>query len=96
MKIFVAAILAALYLGILWGPTLLVARRLYWGGWLSIFRWLRIILPSQLVLTVALLVFADIAGLRNPAGLMALATVGVSALGAAIMTLSGFVAMPRN
>ncbi|MFA9215990.1 MAG: hypothetical protein ACEQSK_02690 [Sphingomonadaceae bacterium] len=81
------AVLALLYLGLLWGPALLVARRLQRERALPMLGWLRAILPGQLVLTVLLLVLADALGLRNPAGLLALVTVGVSALGALLMLL---------
>lgn len=90
MKILLFAILAAVFFGILWGPAFVVARKLRRGGDGASFRWLRIVWPTQLIATLALVVLADAAGLGNPAGLMVAVTLGVSVSGAAILALFRF------
>lgn len=87
MKIFFVAMLAALFLGVLWGPALLVARRFQRAGDATALRWLRIVWPLQLVSTLALVVLADAAGLADPAGLFAAITFGTGIAGAAVLAL---------
>jgi hypothetical protein len=96
MKLLLAVLLAAIYLSLLWGPAIAVARKAGRHDTAFAYRCLRIILPLQVVSTVVLLVLAEMAGWHNPAGLMALATLGVSAGGAAAMALAGWMARFRK
>ncbi len=82
--------MAASYLSILWGPSLLVARQQQRLGCRSALNALRIIWPSQLVAAFALSFVADANGLENPAGLFAAATAAASLAGAAVCMLLGW------
>lgn len=90
MKLLFAAVGAAVYLAILWGPAFLVARQLQRAGNPSALRALRFIWPSQLVVTFVLLFTADTIGLQNPAGLFVAATALASLAGAAVCKLLGW------
>jgi hypothetical protein len=92
MKLLFAAVAAAVYLSILWGPAFLVARQSQRRGNFSALRALRFIWPSQLVATFALLFTADTIGLQNPAGLFVAATAASSLAGAAVCKLLGWYA----
>lgn len=87
-----AAVMAAAYLAILWGPAYFVARQLQRAGQLAAWRALRFIGPLQLVTAFALAFAADAIGLPNPAGMFVAATATSSAAGAAVCKLLGWYA----
>jgi hypothetical protein len=95
MKLLFSVLLAAVYLCLLWGPSYLVARARQRAGQRSAFRPLRLILPTQLVLTFALLLVADEIGVPNPAGLFAAVTAALSLAGALACKLLGWFAARR-
>lgn len=90
MKLLLAAVLAAAYLSLLWGPAFLVARQCQRAGKPSALRPLRIIWPAQLFATFALLLLADTIGLHNPALWFVVATAAASLSGAAACKLLGW------
>lgn len=90
MKLLFAAVLAAVYLSILWGPAFFVARLSQRAGNRAALRPLRFILPTQLAATFALMLVADGIGLHNPAGLFVAITAAVSVAGGAICKLLGW------
>ncbi|MGV7206698.1 hypothetical protein ACLB1G_02460 [Oxalobacteraceae bacterium A2-2] len=87
MRIVLAAMVAVLYLCLLWGPALWLARRRWRRGDYRVLGRLRVLLPAQLVATVVLAVAADAAGLHNPAGIIAALSVAASLLGAASLLI---------
>ena len=92
MKILFAAVLAAVYLSLLWGPAFFVARQSQRAGHRLALRALRFLLPAQLAATFALVLAADGMGLKNPAGLFVAATAASSLAGAAVCKLLGWYA----
>ncbi|WP_343730061.1 hypothetical protein [Duganella sp.] len=87
MRIILILVAVLAFLVALWGPPLMVARR-YWlreNPWA--FRNLRFVLPAQLIAAVTLAFAAEFSGLRNPAALMAGATILVGLLGAGLLAL---------
>lgn len=92
MKLLFAAVLAAVYLSLLWGPAFFIARQSQRTGSRLALRPLRFILPAQLAATFALVLVADGFGLRNPAGLFVAATAASSLAGAAVCKLLGWYA----
>jgi len=87
MKILFAATLLVIFLGMLWIPVCVVARKLTNQGDAYAFQTLRVILPGQLISVVTLAFFTDTIGLRNPAGLVVAIVFGVSLLGALALLL---------
>jgi len=87
MKILIALVLVAVFLGVLWAPVWLVARKFRMGSDALALRSLRFILPGQLIAVVVLAFLADAIGLRNPAGLVVAIVFGVSFVGAGILFL---------
>lgn len=81
MRMLFAAILIVIFLGMLWTPACLVARKLANQGDAHALQNLRVVLPGQLISVIALTFLADIIGLRNPAGLVVAILFGVSLLG---------------
>ncbi|NVM76137.1 hypothetical protein FHW83_001932 [Duganella sp. SG902] len=87
MRIILILVAVLAFLLALWGPPLMVARK-YWlreNPWA--FRNLRFVLPAQLIAAVTLAFAAEFSGLRNPAALMAGATLLVGLLGAGLLAL---------
>lgn len=87
MKILFALALIAVFLGVLWVPVWLVARKFHMGSCALAPRPLRFILPGQLIAVLVLAFLADAIGLRNPAGLLVAIVFGVSIAGAGILFL---------
>ena len=87
MRLVLIAFATLVFIGVLWGPVLWVARRSWLRGYPYAFRQLRFVMPAQLMAAVGLAFAADLLGMRNPAALLAGATVVVGASGAAALAL---------
>jgi hypothetical protein len=90
MRILLIAFAVLVFLGVLWGPPLAVARQFWLRENPYAFRQLRFVLPAQLMVAVVLAFAAEVAGLRQPAAMMAGITVAVGALGAGVLALLGY------
>ena len=82
MRILLILVATLAFLGVLWGPAFAVALRYWKRGDATAFRQLRYLYPAQLILAVALAYTADLLGLRQPAALLAGATLCAGACGA--------------
>lgn len=82
--ILTVAILGALFC-LLWGPSFLVARRLWFRGDLAVFRSLRLLWPTQTVLVAGLVFAADAADWTNLPGYTVAITAAVGIAGAAAL-----------
>lgn len=87
MRIILILVAVLAFLVALWGPPLMVARRFWLRENPWAFRNLRFVLPAQLIAAVTLAFAAEFSGLRNPAALMAGATLLVGLLGAGLLAL---------
>jgi hypothetical protein len=87
MRILLILLAVVVFLGVLWGPALVVARQFWLRENPYAFRQLRFVLPAQLMVAVVLAFAAEVAGLRQPAAIMAGVTVAVGALGAGVLGL---------
>jgi hypothetical protein len=90
MRILLIAFAVLVFLGVLWGPPLVVARKFWLRNNSYAFRQLRFVLPAQLMAAVVLAFTAEVLGLRQPAALMAGVTVAVGALGAGALALFAY------
>jgi uncharacterized membrane protein len=90
MRILLIVLAVLVFLGVLWGPPLVVARQFWLRNNPYAFRQLRFVLPAQLLVAVVLAFAAEVLGLRQPAAVMAGVTVAVGALGAAALALLGY------
>ncbi|TWI63552.1 hypothetical protein IP91_03523 [Pseudoduganella lurida] len=89
MRLLQLILMTAVFLTVLCGPALLVARKLYLRGYRLATRPLRIIVPLQLIVAFGCIVAADMYGEHNLAAMIVLATFGTSALGAGAMWAIG-------
>jgi hypothetical protein len=97
MKLLHALILLAAFLCIVWGPAVVVARRLHRRGDDSAMRALRFVLPAQLILVLCLAVGAELLEANNPAALLVAVVAATSALGAlALMLVAAWARMRRR
>jgi hypothetical protein len=87
MRILLILVATLVFLGVLWGPAFMVALRYWKRGDAYAFRQLRYLYPAQLILAVALAYTADLLGLRQPAALLAGATICSGACGALFVWL---------
>ncbi|GGY81358.1 hypothetical protein ACFFTM_07500 [Pseudoduganella plicata] len=87
MKLLHALILIAAFLCIVWGPSVMVARRLRRRGDDSAMRALRFVLPAQLIVVLSLAVGAELLEASNPAALLVAVVAATSALGAGMLML---------
>jgi hypothetical protein len=87
MRILLILVATLVFLGVLWGPAFMVALRYWRRGDAGAFGQLRYLYPAQLIVAVALAFTADLLGLRQPAALLAGATVCVGVCGALFISL---------
>ncbi|WEF30972.1 hypothetical protein [Pseudoduganella chitinolytica] len=97
MKLLHALILLAAFLCIVWGPAVVIARRLRRRGDDSAMRALRFVLPAQLIVVLCLAVGAELLEAANPAALLVVVVAATSALGAlALMLVAAWRRMRRR
>jgi len=97
MKLLHALILLAAFLCIVWGPAVVIARRLGRQGEYAALRGLRFVLPAQLIVVLCLAVAGEIVNVSNPAAMLVAAIAATSALGAvALMALAAWARMRRR
>jgi hypothetical protein len=82
-KLILFCLILGMLFCLLWGPSFMVARRLWRRGDYAAFRSLRLLWPAQLVLAGGGVFAADAAGLTNPAGYTVAIIAAVSLAGAA-------------
>lgn len=87
MRIVVIAAFLAVVLGLLFGPSFWLARRLQERGDWAAVRGLRVVWPLQLIAAAGLFLLADWMDLRNPAGVTVAIIAAVSLGGAAMLWL---------
>lgn len=85
MRILQLILFVAIFLAVLCGPVVLVARNLHRRGYPGARRWLRIIVPAQLVVALGTIVLADEFGQHALPLLIVVATVATSAVGALVL-----------
>ena len=97
MKLLHALILLAAFLCIVWGPAVVVARRLGRRGEYAAWRCLRFVLPAQLIVVLSLAVAGEFIDVPNPAAMLVAAIAATSALGAAaLVALAAWTRMRRR
>jgi hypothetical protein len=94
MRMVVLALAVLVFLAVLWGPALYLARRGPARSVYGSYGLLRRLLPAQLVAAIVLTVAADYTERWDLGMVIAAVTVAVSAGGAAIMSLRRL--MPRR
>lgn len=87
MRILQMILFVAVFLAVLCGPVVLAARKLERRGFPGARRWLRVIVPAQLVLALGAIVLADELGEHALPLLIVVTTIATSALGAAALWL---------
>jgi hypothetical protein len=88
MRILQLILFVAVFLAVLCGPVVLVARNLVRRGYPGARRWLRVIVPAQLIVALGTIVLADEYGQHALPTLIVLTTIATSALGAAALWLA--------
>jgi hypothetical protein len=89
MRILQLLLFVAVFLAVLCGPVVLVGRNLHRRGYPGARRWLRVIVPAQLVVALGTIVLADEIGQHALPTLIVVATAGTSALGALALWAAG-------
>jgi hypothetical protein len=87
MRILQLILFVAVFLAVLCGPAVLVSRNLVRRGYPGARRWLRVIVPAQLVGALGTIVLADEYGQHALPTLIVVTTIAASALGAAVLSL---------
>lgn len=88
MRILQMILFVAVFLAVLCGPVVLAARKLERRGFPGARRWLRVIVPAQLVVALGTIVLADEYGQHALPTLIVVATIATSALGATVLWLA--------
>jgi len=97
MKLLHALILLAAFLCIVWGPAVVIARRLFRRGEYAAMRGLRFVLPAQLIVVLSLAVACEFLEVGNPAAMLVAVIAATSALGAlALMALAAWARVRRR
>jgi len=97
MKLLHALILLAAFLCIVWGPAVVIARRLFRRGEYAAMRGLRFVLPAQLVVVLSLAVAGEFLEVGNPAAMLVAVIAATSALGAlGLMALAAWARVRRR
>ncbi|WP_338770838.1 hypothetical protein [Massilia sp. METH4] len=85
MRILQLILFVAVFLAVLCGPVVLAARKLNRRGYPGALRWLRVIVPAQLIVSLGTIVLADEYGQHALPTLIVITTIATSALGAAVL-----------
>jgi len=97
MKLLHALIMLSAFLCIVWGPAVVIARRLFRRGEYAAMRALRFVLPAQLIVVLSLAVAGEFLDVGNPAAMLVAVIAATSLLGAlALMALAAWARMRRR
>ncbi|MBB3224653.1 hypothetical protein [Pseudoduganella umbonata] len=88
MRILQLILFIAVFLAVLCGPVVAVSRGLVRRGFPGARRWLRVIVPAQLIVALGTIVLADEFGQHSLPTLIVVTTIATSALGAAVLWLA--------
>ena len=85
MRILQLILFVAVFLAVLCGPVVVVARDYHRRGYPGARRWLRVIVPAQLVIALGTIVVADEFGQHALPLLIVVTTIATSAAGALVL-----------
>ena len=89
MRVLQLILVVVIFLAVLCGPAVLVARRLYRRGYPRAPRCLRVIVPLQIIVALGVIVLAEELGRYHLPALIVGVTVAASAAGAAVLWAIG-------